>query len=419
MASDSFYAAVDIGTTKTCVIVARLADGDRLKVTGVGYISTSGYTKGKVENAHRLQTVLKTAIEEAYRYLGRDVATNVYATISSDAISCFNSEAEITGLRSKGTIGYGEVTKLVNSCRPDASTGRVVLHVIPIEYEVDGLGGVRNPVGLQAEKVRVNSHVVVCDTQHVKDLVNVMNECKLPARSLVAQSMASGESVLTEGERELGAVLIDMGGGTTDLTIFRAGNPWFSSVIPLGGMHMTSDLAACLDLPLDVAEEVKLDWGHAMPQSLDPNEQAIIPSMGGDSEWGISRRSVCQPLHARLEEILELVLLRMQQAGLRNLPPGGLVATGGCAEMPGFEEMLRSMVGGPTRVAWPTEIAGMPSELARPAFSAALGTLMWGAKHEGRSRIYNGTEASWLEKLTFRRGRRESREKELALATRR
>ena len=419
MASDSFYAAVDIGSTKTSVIVARLADGDTLKVTGVGYISTAGYSKGMVEDAQRLQSALKVAVEEAYRYLGRDVATNVYATVSSDAIKCFNSEAEIAGLRSKGPVGYGEVAKLVASCRPEQSDRDAVLHVIPIEYEVDGLGGIRNPVGLQADQVRVNSHVVVCDTNHVKEIVGVLNGCKLPPRSLVAHSMASGESVLTEGERELGAVLIDMGGGTTDMTIFRSGNPWFSSVIPLGGMDMTSDLAQCLDLPLDIAEEVKLDWGHAMPQALHPNEQAIIPSIDGESEWSISRRSVCQPLHARLEEVVKLVLLRMQQAGLRHLPPGGLVATGGCAEMPGFEELLRSMVGGPARVAWPAEIAGMPGELARPAFSAVLGTLMWGAKHQGRSRIYNGNEASWLEKFSSRRGRRESRERDFALVNRR
>ena len=419
MASDSFYAAVDIGSTKTCVIVARLADGDTLKVTGVGYTATAGYSNGKVENAHRLQNALKLAVEDAYRYLGRDVATSVYATVSSEGINCFNSESEITGLRSKGPVGYGEVAKLVDSCHPGPANGHTVLHVIPIEYEVDGLGGLRNPVGLQAEQVRVNSHVVVCDTHHVNDLVNVMNSCKLPPRSLVAQSIGAGDAVLTEGERELGCVLIDMGGGTTDMTIFRSGNPWFSSVLPLGGMHMTNDLAACLDLPLDVAEEVKLDWGHAMPQLVDYNEEATIPSKDGTTEWAIPRRAVSQPLHDRLDEILKLVLLRMQQAGLRNLPPGGLVATGGCAEMPGFEEKLRAMVGGPTRVAWPTEMLGLPSHLARPAFAAPLGTLIWGAKHQGRSRIYNGNDASWLEKLTFRRGRRESREKELALADRR
>jgi cell division protein FtsA len=419
VASDTFYAAVDIGTTKTCVIIARLADGNNLKVTGVGYVSTKGYSRGRVDNPHQLQTALKTAIGDAYRYFGREVSTNVYTTISGDAIKCFNSEAEMTGLRSKGPVGYGEVTKLVSSCHPDSSNGHSVLHVIPIEYEVDGLGGVRNPVGLQAEQVRVSSHVVVCDTKHVQDIVGVMSGCKLPPHSLVAQSLASAEAVLTEGERELGAVLLDMGGGTTDLTIFRNGNPWFSSVIPLGGMQMTNDLAACLDLPPDVAEEVKLDWGHVMPQMLDPNEEATIPGIDGKPDWNISRRSICQPLHDRLEEILQLVLLRMQQAGLRNLPPGGLVVTGGCAEMPGFEEMLHSMVGKPARVAWPTDVAGLPSHLARPAFAAPLGTLIWGAKHEGRKRTYNGTDASWLEKLTFRRGRRESHEKEMALVTRR
>ena len=313
----------------------------------------------------------------------------------------------------------GEVAKLVDSCHPHSSNGHTTLHVIPIEYDVDGLGGVRNPVGLQAEQVRVSSHVIMCDTQHVKNVVNVMKECKLTPRSLIAQSLASGEAVLTEGERELGAVLLDMGGGTTDVTIFRAGNPWFSSVIPLGGNHITSDLAACLDLPFNVAEEVKLDWGHAMPQMWDPYEEATIPGISDDPDWTISRRSICQPLHARLEEILKLVLLRMQQAGLRHLPPGGIVATGGCAEMPGFEEMLHSMVNGPARVAWPAEVAGLPSHLARPAFAASMGTLLWGAKHQGRSRIYNGTDASWLEKLTFRRGRRESQEKEMALVTRR
>ena len=417
MANDTFYAAVDIGTTKTSVIIARVGGANPVKIAGVGYTASKGYSQGRVGNSQETQTALKTALDDAMRYFGNPPDVSTYATLSSDRIKCYNTEAEMGSGRSRRSVTHKEVVKLVESSYPQATEGTQVLHAIPIDFDVDGLKGVRNPVGLQAEKVKVESHIILCDSECVKDIVNVMNGCKLPLRSLVSQSIASGEAVLTESERELGVCLVDMGGGTTDLTIFRGGNPWYSAVIPLGGMHMTRDLAMGLDLPFDVAEEVKLDWGHAMPQSLDPQEEATIPSMDAEEpEWNISQRALCQPLRDRLEEILQLVLLRVRQAGMRQLPPGGIVATGGCAEMPGFEEMVQSIVGGPVRVAWPMGVPGLPSNLARPAFAASVGTLIWGIKHQGRDRLYtNGNDTSWMEKLPFGRGDRESYDREVAL----
>ena len=190
--------------------------------------------------------------------------------------------------------------------------------------------------------------------------------------------------------------MVDIGGGTSDVMIYRQGNPWYSSVIPVGGNQLTRDLAVAMRIPFYVAEEIKIKWGHALPEMVRADEEVVVPGFQGQPRRVVKRRIMGEPLHARLVELLKLVLLRVRQAGLRQLPTGGLVITGGCAEMEGLQELAQKTLGGPVRIAYPRGIAGLPTQLRKPSFSAGIGLLLWGIKHQGEKRRYrNGQRSLW------------------------
>ena len=405
MTGETFYTAVDMGTSKVSTVIARIGAAGDLKIVGLGVTPSQGIAQGRVEDAEKAKDVVRASVEEANLYLGRHQSSWTYVSISGDHISCLNTEGQIQATKDNGGVTRRDMHHLIESSYPNVAIEAEVLHVIPIDYEVDGLKGVRNPVGLHADYVKVESHIVLGETLAVRDVVNVIKGCGLSVGSLVAQSLAAGEAVLSQDERELGVVLADVGAGTVDVTIFRSGNPWYSTVIPLGGVHVTRDLAAALDLPFYQAEELKLEWADAIPDSASEEREVVIPGPQGEGARTISQRAFCQPILDRLEEIIKLILLRVSQAGLRQMPPAGLVITGGCAEMPGLAEKVRTMVGNaPVRVAQPENISGLPSALSRPAAAATVGTLLWGIKHQGRDRPYaNGHHTLPSYKSLFRR----------------
>jgi len=230
--------------------------------------------------------------------------------------------------------------------------------------------------------------VVMGDAITLKNTVKAVEANKVAVKSLVLQSLASAEATLTADERELGAVLVDIGSGTADMAIFRYGNPWYSAVIPVGGSQLTRDLAVAARIPYHLAEEIKLKWGHVLPELVKPDEEVVVPGYQGQPRRVVLRRALCDSLHLRMLEVIKLIMLRVTQAGLRQLPPGGLVLTGGAAEIAGLKELVEKTLGGPVRIAYPSGIAGLPSQLRKPAFSAAVGALLWGIKHQGESRHY-------------------------------
>jgi cell division protein FtsA len=282
-----------------------------------------------------------------------------------------------------------------------------------MSYDVDGVSGVRNPVGLHADRVQVEAHVVLGDAMTLKNTVKAVESGRVAVKSLVLQSLASAEATLTGDEREMGAVLVDIGSGTTDLIIYRQGSPWYSSVIPVGGDQLTKDLSVALGISVYLAEEVKLKWGHALPEIILGEEEVVIPSFQGQPRRVFQRKKIAEPLNARVLELLKLILLQVRQSGLRQLPPGGLVITGGCSELPGMQELAKQTMGGPVRVAYPSGISGLPTHLRKPAYSAAVGLLLWGIKHQGEKRPYrNGQRAVSKSKPLFGRPKREeSRER--------
>jgi len=389
LSKETFYTAVDIGSNKVCSIVARVgAEGD-LKILGTGMVTSQGMQKGRIDNIDEVKVAVKSSLEEAQRYIGRGVITGVYAGVSGSHISCLNTKDMMENPSADEDIGPQHLDQLIRSSFPKVDPSQEILHMIPIGYEVDGMEAVRNPAGLHAKHINVESHVVMGDAATLRNTVKAIEASRVSVRSLVVESLASAESTLTGDEKEMGAVLVDIGGGTIDLMIYRQGNPWYSAVIPVGGNQLTRDLAVAMRIPYFLAEDIKLKWGNALPELVRADEEVVVPSFQGQPRRIAKRRDLCEPLHARMVEMLKQILLRVRQSGLRQLPNAGLVITGGCAELPGIRELALKTLGGPVRLAYPQGIAGLPTQLQKASTSTAVGLLLWGIKHQGERRSYS------------------------------
>jgi len=386
LARDTFYTAVDIGTDKVTSIMARVGSEGELKVLGTGVVTSQGMQKGRIENIVEVQEAVRTSMEEAQRYIGDAAPADVYASVTGSHLSSLNTKELVENPDDVGDISGKLLDRLLRGSFPDVGPDQEVLHVIPIGYHVDGMSGIRNPVGLHGNLVEVEAHVVMGDSVTLKNTVKAIETGKASVKSMVLHSLASAESTLTGDERELGVVLADIGGGTTDIVIYRQGQPWYSAVIPIGGSQLTRDLSMALKTPLYMTEEMKIKWGSVMPETIPADAEVVIPSFQGQPKHSLSRRILCDPLNARMMELIKLIVLKVRQSGLREFPTGGIVLTGGGAEMTGLTDLVQKTLGGQVRIAFPEGIAGLPVQLRKPAFSAAVGLLLWGIKHQGETR---------------------------------
>ena len=386
MARDTFYTAVDIGTDKITSIMARVGTEGELKVLGTGVVTSQGINKGRIENIVEVQEAVAASLEEAQRYIGNGVPTGIYASVTGSHLTSLNTREEVGNPDDVGDISSKLLDRLLRGSFPDVGPDQEVLHVIPTGYHVDGMSGIRNPVGLHGNLVEVEAHVVMGDSVILKNTVKAIETNKATVKSMVLHSLASAESTLTGDEREMGVVLVDIGGGTTDLAIYRQGHPWYSAVIPVGGSQLTRDLSVALKTPLYMTEGMKIKWGSVMPEMVASDDEVVIPSFQGQPKHSLSRRILCEPLEARMLEIIKMIVLKVRQSGLREFPAGGLVLTGGGSEMTGLSDLVLKVLGGQVRIAYPEGIAGLPAQLRKPAFSAAVGLLLWGIKHQGETR---------------------------------
>lgn len=382
---DTFYTAIDIGTSKVTVLVSRVGTEGDLKVFGTGVVPSEGIQKGRVENLEDARGSVEAAFREAQRYMGETEPSGVYVSVSGSHISSLNRRETLDNQGGGEDISAKMLDTMLQNAFPKMERGQQVLHVIPIGFTVDGLSGVRNPIGMAGKMVEVDAHVVMGESVVLQNTLKAVESKDAFVKSLVLQGIASAEATLTGDEREMGVVLLDIGAGTTDLVIYRQGNPWYSTVLPVGAHSLTRDLAAALQVPAHIAEEIKTNSGSVHPETVPADETVEIPGMQKHWQRPIPRRALAEPLNARMAEILKMVVASIRQSGLRDWPIGGTVITGGGSQMEGLQELVTEIMGGPVRIGYPYGIFGLPSQLRKPTFSAAVGLLLWGIKHQGNA----------------------------------
>lgn len=406
MQREAIHTAVDLGTTKACTLVARQGREGDLEVIGVGVVPSAGVQKGSVVHLHEAREAVTASLAEAARSAGVSIAW-VHLGVGGAHIQSSTRWGTVYMPHPTLPIHRPDIERALEAAYPqDLPPEREVLHLLPRSFALDGQRGVRNPVGMHASRLDVEAVTVTGATTAVQALLRALESARVRVRSVVVNPLASGEAVLSREEREMGAVVVDIGGGTTDVALFQGGTLAFARTLPLGGNHFTHDLAVALGTPTEVAEEVKRRYGHLLPEhaTLEPVE---VPAFGDGRTARAERRDIVRVLKERARQLFELVYLALEEAGLRRLPPAGLVLTGGASRLPGLTALARQLFQAPARLGTPSPLPGLPADLQGPELSTAVGVLVWGARHlqqrqaeAGRPKARNGGLASkvtgWL-----------------------
>jgi cell division protein FtsA len=335
-----------------------------------------------VVNVQEATQAIATSVEKAERISGYAIGS-AYVGLAGAHISAINSRGVVAVNRGERGIQPGDIQRALDAARAvPIPHNREILHVIPRSYTVDGDEGVRDPLGMQAYRLEVESHIITGATSSIHNLVKCVQATGVGIDALVLEPLASGEAVLTDVEREMGVILADIGGGTTDIAIFIEGSIWHTAVLPTGGEHITNDIAVGLRTPFTTAEELKIKHGHARPESLSPNETLDVAMFGEGERQSVPRQFLSQIIEARVEEIFDLILQEIKRSGYDGLLPAGVVLCGGTADLAGIRDLAREMLNLPVRVGAPQDLQGLVDILGSPAYATSIGLLRWGLHHD-------------------------------------
>ncbi len=374
--------AIDIGTTKVCALIGELDERGSANVIGSGTAPSDGLRKGVVIDIDRTVQAVQAAIAAAERMSGYKVRSALVG-VSGGHISSQNSRGMVA-ISGRRDVGPEDTLRAIEAARAvSIPNTREILHVIPRGYVVDGQAGVRDPIGMTAVRLEVETHIVTAAVTSVQNLSKCVQRADVEIDELVLTPLAAAEAVLTDEDRELGVVLADIGGDTTDVAIFQDGSIAHAATIPLGGRSVTSDLGIVLRVAPDTAEAIKLRYATALPLEVDPDEVVQITSIGEEMPHGVTRRHVAEIVQSRVREILELVGAEIEAAGATNRLQAGLVLTGGGASLQGIGRAARDQLGMATRPTGPHGLGGLTDHISTPPYSAASGLLLWGTRHWG------------------------------------
>lgn len=374
-------AGLDVGTTKICALIGEVTPSG-VDVIGIGQHPSRGLRKGMIVNIDSTVEAIKRAVQDAEQMAGVEIES-VYASIGGGHLRGINSQGVVAVQGRNREVSAGDVQRAIEVARDvNLPPDREILHVLTQSFSVDEQDGIREPVGMLGSRLGVEVHLVTGAVAAVQNVVRSVNRAGLTVRDVILQPLASAESVLTPDERELGIVVIDIGGGTTDVVLFRDGAVWHTVVIPLGGDHITNDIAVGLRTPPADAEELKKLYGCAQTAFVVEDETIEVPSIGGRKPRVLSRQILSRIIQARVEEIFTLVARGVAQAGLEDAPTAGVVVTGGATIMEGVPELTESVFDLPVRRGVPKWVGGLYDQVENPTCATAVGLLLLGARRD-------------------------------------
>ena len=340
---------IDVGTTKICTLVARVEAENKFRILGVGIEPSRGLRKGVVVDIEATGKAIKRSIDKAERTSGLEI-TSAQVSLAGSHVSSINSHGAsgVTG----GVIDQHDVFRALDAAKAvSIPHNRDIVHVIQRGFTVDGQDGIHKPIGMHGYRLEVEAHIITASSTSLDNLEQCINEAGAEVEAFVLNPLASAEAVLTETEREMGVVVCDIGGGTTDLAIYINGDVWHTMVLAIGGNYLTSDVAHGLNLPLDQAEKVKIQHGHSMQSEVHEEEVFQIRPFGDNEQSEFRRKDLALIIEARVEEIFSYVIQEIKRSGYDGLLPAGMVLTGGTSSLPGISQFARKMFNFPVRVA--------------------------------------------------------------------
>jgi cell division protein FtsA len=369
---------LDIGSSKVCVIICEQRDDSSLDVVGMGVSPSAGLRRGVIVDIDSAAAAISDAAARAENMSGCALVSAVASVSGAHAATTYSKGIVAVGRPDK-EIGQDDVERVLDASRVVAiPPDREVIHVLPREFVIDGCRGIRRPVGMSGIRLEVETCIITGSSTSIQNVRRAAARVGLDIDQLVLQPIAAAEAVLTDSEKNLGALMIDIGGATTDIAFYLDGTLQHTAVIPVGGSHMTNDVALVLRLPVGYAEELKIKYGAARADMVEPEEMC-------GNDMGVSRYKLCQIIEARVYEIMEMVKAEVDARGFAGQLPAGIVVTGAAALMRGVVEAAQDVLKLPSRLGVPTGVSGMADVVASPAYAAALGLVKyaWGQSAAG------------------------------------
>ncbi|HET7713762.1 MAG TPA: cell division protein FtsA [Patescibacteria group bacterium] len=397
MAKERIIAGIDIGSSKIVTLIAQLPkESGQVTVIGVSSMPARGIKKGQVVDIDESVSALASGLESAERMAGYSVSS-AYISVGGSQIASMNSRGVVAVSGPDGEITDEDIRRVTEAARAiSIPSSREIIHVVPRGFIVDSQEGVKDPIGMSGVRLEVETHIISGAATSLRNLSKIVNQIGVEVEDLVFSGLASAESTLTDTEKELGVALVDIGGGTTDVSLFVDGSIAHSVVLPIGGKNITNDLAIGLRVSLDTAEKIKIALGRQHKKIISPEtsnqtaeekkreDELDTSKLGLDEELAtISRKTLTDGIiKPRLMELATLIGMEIKKSGYGSLLPSGLVVTGGAAETVGLTEVFKDILRMPTRVAFPTGATGLIDEISTPAYSAAIGLLLYGLRAE-------------------------------------
>lgn len=392
MSKERIIVGIDVGSSKIATLIASYSKDDTLTVIGVSTVSAVGLRKGQVVDIDEAVKSISEGVEAAERMAGVSVAS-AFVVVGGSHVSSINSRGVVAVAGGENEISEEDVKRVTEAARAiSIPSSREIIHVIPRDFIVDSQEGIKDPVGMTGIRLEVETHIITGATTSMRNLAKCIQQIGIDVEGLVFSGLASSESTLTDTEKELGVALIDIGGGTTDVTLFVDGSIAHSVVIPIGGKNITNDLAIGIRGSLEDAEKIKLELSNTHTKkedSSDEDEQSAkkkdvidLTSLGLNEDLGsLSRKTLVDGIiKPRLTEIFTLVGMEIKRSGYAGLLPSGVVVTGGAAETIGIQPVGKEVLRMPVRVAHPVGLTGLIDEISSPAYSSLVGAVLYGSK---------------------------------------
>jgi len=379
---EKYVVALDIGTSKVCALVGEISDRGQLEIIGKGTAPMKGTRRGNIINLDQAIDAVKKAVDEAEVMAGLQIES-VYAGISGDHIRSVNSRGVVSVMGRNKTIAREDIDRVIEASKSINIPAELeLLHVIPREFVVDGQDGIDDPLGMTATRLEANVHIVTGARTHNQNILACVNKAGIAVQELVLEQLAAAEAVLTQDEREMGVLLMDVGGGTTDYAVFLEGNVIHTNVLPVGAGHFTSDISVVLRTPMEDAERIKRRYGCALASLITDDDPIEVPTVGGRAPKILSKQELTGILEPRAAEIAKLVYRDLEKVGLEKEIRSGVVLVGGGAEMDGMVEMVEQVFDQQARKGVPRGLGGLADTVSGPEWAAATGLLLWGLKDQ-------------------------------------
>jgi len=378
--SENVLVGLDLGTTKVCAIVGEVKEEGQVDIIGIGISPSHGLKKGVVVNIDSTVESIKKAVQEAELMAGVEI-NSVFVGISGGHIKGINSRG-VAAIKNR-EVGAADVARAIDGARAvNIPMDQQILHVLPQEFIIDDQDGIKDPHGMSGTRLDVKVHIITGAVTAIQNIVKSCSRAGLHVNDLVLQPLASSRAVLTTEEQELGVVVVDIGGGTTDLAFFLEGSLWHTEVLPIGGNHLTNDIAIGLRTPASEAEKIKIKYGCALSSLVKSEDTLDVPSVGGRPPRLLSRQILCEIIEPRVEELFGMVQQRLKKTGFEDMFASGVVLTGGTALMEGVQDSAERFLGLPIRRGTPRNIGGLMDVVNSPIYATGVGLVLYGAENQ-------------------------------------